>query len=424
MAISTEQGIEQGFYSYLDLFWTFLKIGSTAFGGFMALISVVQNHLVEERKALSHSSMLDGISLATILPGPIAINVVAYVGYQIRGVAGAIISVMAAILPSFFLLLTLSYVYFSLGEMPVMNHLFMGFMPAVVAIIIATAINMGRNTLSNASDYIIALSALLTLIYIGGFFSTLLIIVLSGIVGYFLYCEKCSSQQKPATSPEITAVDTGHDEFKYKTKSKSQNKPKRKSRSRLNCMVALPVTMMSVPMLSINISMIGKLFTTFAGMSLMLFGGGFVFIPLIQEVIVETYGWLTQKEFIDAIALGQVTPGPILISATFIGFKMAGLPGAIVATIGIFTPPAILMILCTHYLEKIKSSEKIQGILKGIHCAVIGMIVAAAYVVAMTARHDLISLLIFISVLYMLIKIKIKVVWIIPMAGLTGMLFY
>ena len=120
-----------------SLFWTFLKIGATAFGGFMALISVVQNYVVERRRLLSPEEMLDGISLATILPGPIAFNVVAYVGYKLRGRAGALVTTIAVTLPTFILILVLSYGYFTWGEIPSVNRFFQGFIPAVSAIIVA-----------------------------------------------------------------------------------------------------------------------------------------------------------------------------------------------------------------------------------------------------------------------------------------------
>lgn len=425
MAKSTEKGLDKGLYSYLDLFWTFLKIGSTAFGGFMALISVVQNYVVDNKKLVSHEDMLDGISLATILPGPVAVNVVAYVGYRIRGVMGAVICASAVILPSFILLLVLSYMYFTWGEIPAVNNLFKGFLPAVAAIIVAAAYNMGKKTLKHVSEYSIALAAMAVLIFVGGFYSTLAIIVLSGVAGYVLFNDKWQRQFKLATAPAVEPVEKTSAKSKHKTKRKTKRKSKRKtSRSRLNSIAALPVAIVSVPLLSTNIVLIGKLFATFAGMSLMLFGGGFVFIPLMQETVVDAYGWVTTKEFIDGIALGQVTPGPILISATFIGFKVAGLIGATVATIGIFMPPAIVMLVCTHYMEKLKSSEDIKATLKGIRCGVIGMIAAASYVVILSAEQHWATALIFIAALFALVKIKLEVVWIIPVAGLTGFLMY
>jgi len=390
--------------SLYSLFWTFLKIGATAFGGFMALISVVQNYVVERRRLLTHDEMLDGISLATILPGPIAFNVVAYVGYRLRGPRGALVTTLAVILPTYLFILVLSYGYFTWGEIPTVNKFFQGFIPAVTAIIAATVWNLGKKTLKGAPEAIIAVVACGLLIGVGGFFITLGIILASGVVGYLLY-------HKPRQRPP--AADNGQ------ARRGSQN-----GGGRLNASAALPMAAAAAPFFSTDLVMAGKLLVTFAGMSLMLFGGGFVFIPLIQEIVVDGHGWVTNKEFIDGIALGQVTPGPILISAAFIGYKMAGVLGATAATVGIFAPPALVMLISTRYLLKIKSSQAIQAALRGIRCGVIGMIAAATYVVGATAQANGISLLIFVVGLLALLKFKLEVAWIIPGAGILGLLLY
>ncbi len=383
------------------LFWTFLKIGSTAFGGFMALISVVQNYMVERRKLLSHGEMLDGISLATILPGPIAVNVVAYSGYCVRGISGAVVCATAVILPSFFLILALSYVYFTWGEIPAVSSVFKGFLPAVAAIIVSAAYNMGKKSLSGYAEYIIAIIAMLILINVGGFFSTIFIIVASGLVGYVFFDGDANNQ-----------------------KTRSTRSPHSGRSAAIIGVSVLTVSALLYAWLKTNVVIAAKLFATFSGMSLLLFGGGFVFIPLIKEVVVDTNGWVSYQEFIDGIALGQVTPGPILLSATFIGYKVGGIIGATFATIGIFTPPAMLMLMCSHFLEKIKSSDEIRSTLKGIRCGVIGMIAAAGYIVIMSAEPNLASIMIFTLALVAIFKFKLEVAWIIPSAGLIGYLFY
>ena len=387
-----------GQVSLWSLFWTFLKIGSTAFGGFMALISVVQNYVVERKKLLKHEDMLDGMSLATILPGPVAVNVVAYVGYRIRKGPGALVCAFAVILPSFLLLLFLSYAYFRYGRIPAVEKFFMGFIPAVAAIIVAAAWNMGKKTIKGFPEVIIALAAVGLLIGVGGFYITVAIIGGGGVLGWLLFHRK-APKQEPGSAAGGSGQGTG-----------------------LKEVASIPLT--ASAFLSLNLAAAGQLFVTFAGMSVLLFGGGYVFIPLIQEIVVDGYGWVTQQEFIDGIALGQVTPGPILISATFIGYKVAGVIGATTATIAIFTPPALVMLLSTRFLDRIKKSVSIKASLRGIRSAVIGMIVAAAYVVARTAEMNWISLLIFCVALIALLRFKVEVVWIIPIAGITGLLLY
>ena len=144
------------------------------------------------------------------------------------------------------------------------------------------------------------------------------------------------------------------------------------------------------------------------------------------------YGWVSQQEFTDGIAMGQITPGPILISATFIGYKVAGISGALLSTIAIFGPPAILMVTATRVLDYIKQSPLTQAAIHGVHCGVIGLILVAAFVILNTTipawpfevKSILPTLLIFITAMFALIKYKLDVVWIIPGAGLLGYLLY
>src|SRR3989344_5194751 len=142
-----------------SLFWIFFRIACTSFGGFMAMIWVVENVMVERKKLLTHQEMLDGISLASMLPGPVAVNVCTYVGYRLRGSMGALVAASAAILPAFVLVVALSAAYFRWGQMPAGNKLFMGFIPAVTAVIVAAAWNMSRKSLAGAREVAIAIGA-------------------------------------------------------------------------------------------------------------------------------------------------------------------------------------------------------------------------------------------------------------------------
>jgi chromate transporter len=388
--------------SLWKLFTLFLRIGSTAFGGFMALIAVVESNVVERYKLLSHEEMLDGVSLATVLPGPVAVNTVAYVGHRLRGIPGAMVCTIAVILPSFLLLLALSVAYFSWGQLPLVSKLFMGFIPAVTAIILVAAWNMGRKAIQGIYEALIALVAAALMVWQGGFAVSLAIIVGSGFVGWLLF------RGGVATTPG--KMPNGN----IKTAEKN---------TKLLSISVAPVAL-TIPFWSTNIVLLSKLFMTFAGMSLFLFGGGYVFIPLIQHTVVVSNGWLTQQEFVDAIAMGQITPGPILISATFIGYKVAGVLGALAATIGIFMPPAVLMIIGSHALNRIKRSALIKAALRGIRPAVIGMIIAAVIAVGMTAPRHWASIVIFAAALLAQLRFKLDVVWVIPTAGLAGLLLY
>ncbi len=388
-----------GRVSLWTLFTLFLRIGSTAFGGFMALIAVVENHVVERRKWLTHEEMLDGVSLATVLPGPIAVNTIAYVGHRLRGLPGALVCSIGVILPAFLLMLTLSAAYLAWGQIPAVGRLFMGFIPAVTAIIFVAALNMGRKTIKGVPEALIALIAAMLMVWHGSFAVSLSIIVTSGVAGWLIFREK----QVPASGEPAGAV-------------KSPG-------GKLLSVSAVPLALSS-PLWSANTALLLKLFTTFAGMSLFLFGGGYVFIPLMQNTVVESTGWLTRQEFVDAIAMSQIMPGPIVLSTVFIGYKLAGVLGALAATIGIFLPPGILMIAGTHVLNRIKQSALIKAVLRGIRPAIIGMIASAVVTVGMTAQHHWVSLLILAAALLAQLRYKLDVVWVIPTAGLAGLLMY
>ncbi|MHB8534763.1 MAG: chromate efflux transporter [Sulfuricaulis sp.] len=387
--------------SLSSLFWIFFRIACTSFGGFMAMISVVENVVVERKKLMSYHDMLDGVSLASLLPGPVAVNLVVYVGYRLRGGSGALVSALGAVLPSFVFIVILSVAYFRWGQVPAVNRLFMGFIPGVTAIIVSAAWNMGRRSIVGAREGLIALAAFAVLLGIRGFYSTLGIIIGAGVIGWLFFRGAPNTPSGPDKKPV--------------TPRPGYN---------ANALMLNAAPLAGVPLLSIDPSILMKLFSVFAGMSMMLFGGGYVFIPLIQEIVVGHHKWVTSQEFVDAIAMGQITPGPILVSAAFIGLKVAGLAGAVAATVGIYLPPALLMVTSTHALERIKRSNAIQAALRGVRPAVIGMIFAAAVVVGRTSVPVWISVFIFASALYALMRFRVEAVWVIPAAGLAGWLVY
>lgn len=385
--------------SLWTLFTLFLRIGSTAFGGFMALIAVVENNVVERRKWLTHEEMLDGVSLATVLPGAVAVNVIAYVGHRLRGTPGALVCTIGVILPAFTLMLALSVAYLTWGQMPAVSKLFMGFIPAVTAIILVAAINMGRKTIKGMSEAMFTVVAAALMIWQGSFAVSLSVIVAAGVVGWLIF------REKPAAAVVVNQPD-------------GTPKPEGK----LLGVAAAPVAL--VPFWTVNTALTLKLFTTFASMSVVLFGGAYVFIPLMHATVVDANGWLTSQEFVDAIAMSQIMPGPIVLSTVFIGYKVAGFLGALFATLGIFLPPGILMLAGTHALNRIKRSAVIKAALRGIRPAIIGMIISAVITVGMTAQHQWVSLLIFGGALLAQLRFKLDVVWVIPTAGLAGLLFY
>lgn len=385
------------------IFFTFLKLGATAFGGYMSLVAIVQKQLVEIDKKMKEEDLLDGISLTSVLPGPVAVNTIAYVGYLLRGIPGAIAAFAGIVLPSFFLVIFLSWLYFTYGNIPAVKNIFSGIAPTITALIVTVAIGMARKTIKVPAQWVICLLAATLLIFIGGFTTTFLIIIGSGIVGYFLFHqqqgkERLSNEEKLLFGSRQWII------------------------SGVVLLLLLCVLLFGgqYPGAPKNIQII----STFSGISLTLFGGGYVVIPALHELFVENLGWLTSAEFADGIAIGQITPGPIFITATFIGYKVAGIMGALLATIAMFTPPMVLTVLLSRFVKTLNQSTLVKAAMKAVRAAVIGMIFASAVTIGQTISVSIVSVAIFLVAFYISFKYTISPVYLIIGSGVAGFVLF
>lgn len=384
------------------IFFTFLKLGATAFGGYMSLVAIVQKQLVEVDKKLKEEDLLDGISLTSVLPGPVAVNTIAYVGYQLRGVPGAIAAFAGIILPSFSLVIFLSWLYFSYGNIPAVKNVFSGITPAITALIVTVAIGMTRKTIKLPAQWTICLLAALLLILVGGFAVTFLLIIVSGVAGAFLF-RQSAEQALP-----------GDEKIHFENKQ-------------------LVISGVVLLLLLCTLLWGGQypgapkdvqILSTFSGISLTLFGGGYVVIPALHELFVENLNWLTSAEFADGIAIGQITPGPIFVTATFIGYKVAGVLGAFLATVAIFTPPAVLTVLLSRFVKILNQSSVVKAAMKGVRAAVIGMIFASAITIGQTITPSVVSAIIFAAIFIISLKYTISPVYLIIASGVAGFILF
>lgn len=384
------------------IFFTFLKLGATAFGGYMSLVAIVQKQLVEVDKKLKEEDLLDGISLTSVLPGPVAVNTIAYVGYQLRGVPGAIAAFAGIILPSFFLVIFLSWLYFSYGNIPAVKNVFSGITPAITALIVTVAIGMTRKTIKLSAQWTICLLAALLLILVGGFAVTFLLIIVSGVAGAFLF-RQSAEQALP-----------GDEKIHFENKH-----------------LVIPGVVLLLLLCTLlwggqypGAPKDVQILSTFSGISLTLFGGGYVVIPALHELFVENLNWLTSAEFADGIAIGQITPGPIFVTATFIGYKVAGVVGAFLATVAIFTPPAVLTVLLSRFVKILNQSSVVKAAMKGVRAAVIGMIFASAITIGQTITPSVVSAIIFAAIFIISLKYTISPVYLIIASGVAGFILF
>ena len=379
----------------------FLRIGCTSVGGFMAMVSVTQNVIVERRRLLPASDLLDGLALASVLPGPVAINVVAYTGYRLRGVVGAAIAMLCAVLPAFLCIVALGSLYFRFGSMDAVRPIFQGITPAIVAVVLAAGCRLWSAAVNSRRQAMLGAGAAILLTAIPGLPTTLAVMAAAAAVG----CRYHRQQAQAAALERAPAA-----------------APPRMPSPLVLAAVLAPLAVLS--WLALHSSALLKLAAVFAGMSLLTFGGGYVFIPLLQHTVVDAYGWLTPRQFVDGLALTQLSPGPVMISSAFVGLKVAGVAGAAAASAGMFIPSAVLMIAASGAMQRIRGSATVQAALCGVRAALAGMVFSAAFAIARLAAPAWPSFLLCALALLALVRFRIDAAWVVACAALAGWLVF
>ncbi|CAN5368213.1 chromate transporter [soil metagenome] len=392
--------------SLLRLFFIFLKIGATSFGGNIALVSAVRKDLCERRGLLSDEDILDFTTLANILPGPLASNVITSCGYAIRGLPGAILGLVGVTLPALILICALAEFYFRNGQSELMLKIFGGLLPGVAAVIAATAYSLTKKNIKNVFQVIILIFSGAAILFLKGFLVTLIVILVSAFLGYLLFNRKVTNPDLYVEIPEIKTSKSNASIYAATT------------------LLLIGLIVFLIHPVSEYLQQLRMLGLTFGSMSVTLFGGGYVFIPAIEKVVVGGHHWVTSKEFADGIAMGQVTPGPVAITAAFVGYKVQGIWGAVVSTIAIFFPPAFLMLVTQQFIDKIKTKPQVESVFKGVRPAVIGMIIASIWVIGKSAPHDWQSIMIFSIVFILAVWKNLDTAILIPVAGLLGWMLH
>jgi len=382
------------------LFYTFLKIGCVSFGGYMALVSLVQKIMVDKDETVDNEVIIDSITVASLIPGPLAVNIVANIGYHLKGRKGAAISMLAVLLPACIMMFFLSWLYFTYaykGEWSAIMH----YVVAVVsAIILSTGLNLYKKEIAkNYQKALLCLCAIVVMSVTNSYLVTIACILAGAVAGFFM------------GDGNHTNIDRKRTKFKFNTG--------------LSALIGLfainEVLFITNVYKSFNSDLL-KLGLVFSGISLTLFGGGYVMIPIMQTLFVNDLHWLTRQEFIDAIAFSQVTPGPILVSATFIGYKLAGIGGAIIATIAMFAPSAVLMIVISNIFKKTKDHSLAKNMIGGIKVVVIGLIIASAIRLLYQQQLSVLLILVAVAALILSFKYKVSPVYLIMASIFIGLL--
>ena len=385
--------------SYFSLFLTFLKTGTISFGGYMMLISMIRYEFSIRKKIIKKKKIIDAITMASFLPGPMAINVASYIGFILKGWKGAVVSFVAVLLPSFFIMVIFTHLYINSKNIPGFSSFFNGVMPVVAAVIFSVAYGFYNDSKDKTLSILLSILSFTLTSLIKGYISIILPLLVCGGLNLLYNGDKI----KKITNPKKAFI-----------------------RVKGIIIASLVMTILLVflntaPIDSTNFN----LSKVFANISLTLFGGGYVFIPYLDKIIVEQLGWLTQREFIDSIAMGQITPGPILITATFIGYKMNGLLGAFLATLSIFLPSSVVIIFFSRVYYFIKKNSTVKLIINGFKIGIIGLICYSGYVIMFKQQDDinLYSIIACILTFVLLNKTKIHPIFLIIAAGLIGFFF-
>ncbi len=375
--------------SLWQLFRIYLTIGLTGFGP--ALAVETKKRLVKGLKWISEEDFVNGLALAQLLPGATWVSLTVYVGYKIRGIVGALTCFFAFLLPPFGIMLLLSYIYFTYGSVPDVGILFKGMAVVVAGLVAHAVVEISKSAVTDWKGVGIALAAVGIMLYCANIF---LLLFFAAFTGILVYSQSLKRQNTDA-STENVQPNTG-----------VMGIPLRQ-------IMVLAVVLATIAFGVSGQPVLLQLGSVFFRMGALLFGGGFSMIPFIQQEVVTHYHWLTLDEFVVGIALGQVTPGPVLITATFVGYKVAAVSGAIAATLGIFSPSLFLVMVTAEVHQKIRDNTWVKSAIKGIAAAFAGMMLVVAIDLARYSLVNLFSIVIALATFGALRLGKLDTVWVV-----------
>src|SRR5215217_2430960 len=382
--------IEKPGYSLKDLAGYFLRLGTIGFGGPPALISYMHRDLVENRKWISEEDYKDGLALAQLAPGPLAAQLSIYLGYVDYGLLGATLAGIAFVLPSFFMVVALGIAYKLFGGLPWMQAVFYGVGAAVVGIIVISSYRLTEKSISKFNSKAFAQHWLLWLFFIIGAVITVitereevLLFITAGLLYMFLKSPP-KWIKRPSATNSVLLFGIGFWQFEAGT--------------------------------------LGKIAWFFTKAGAFVFGSGLAIVPFLHSGVVTEYHWLNEQEFIDAVAVAMITPGPVVITVGFIGYLVAGFPGACVAALATFLPCYLFTVLPAPYFHKYGKHPSIKAFVDGVTAAAIGAIAGAVLVLGKRTLTDIPTLLIAISTAAILFRFKkLQEPFIILAAALIGL---
>ncbi|MHB8778968.1 MAG: chromate efflux transporter [Anaerolineales bacterium] len=378
--------------SISELFTSFLRLGLTAFGG-PSMVAYIRTMAVEKKCWLDADTFSDGVALCQTIPGATAMQTAAYVGLKTRGVTGAMASFIGFGLPAFLLMMTLAALYTRTNNLPVVISAFNGLQAIIVATIANATLSFGRNTLKDWRTITIAgIAAAL----FGMNVNPIFVILLAAVLGFALVKPRQPNSNHPISS-EPTQINI---------------KP---------LLLILSATVVGFLLLYFFTPTLFGLAILMFRIDLFAFGGGFASVPLMLHEIVEVRKWMDSATFMNGIVLGQVTPGPIVITATFIGYLLGGLLGGVIATISIFLPSFTFVVGLSPYFDRLRTSPYFNKIIGGVLCSFVGLLFTVTIQFALNVHWDLSHLLLAGGALIALL-LKVDILWVVVIGTIASIL--
>ena len=380
-----------------DLVRYYLRLGVLGFGGPVALVGQMERELVGEKKWLTKEEMREGIAVCQSLPGPLAIQVGIWISYIRGGFWGAWAGGWAFILPNFIIVATLATLYVKFEGLPAVAAIFYGVSPAVIALILHSCYRLTKLGMKDwlewalaaaAFGITVALQAEVALVFIG-----------CGVVGLLYYGSLVRGRHASSTT---------------------------------SLMVGVPLVAAGVSEGSLG-ALLGKLLAFFLKAGSLTFGSGLVIVPFLEKGLVQQTGWLNEREFLVAVAMGMISPGPVVITATFVGYLVAarlagslldGFWGSLVSTIGIFLPSFLLVLIVAPILIRYRQNPNVQGFIKGAYAAAIGTILGACVLLGKIAIGDWLTGLVALASLVVLFRWKVSNPVLVAATAIIGLIAF
>jgi chromate transporter len=380
----------QPLYTLRQLVFYFLKLGSIGFGGPVALVGYMHRDLVENRKWISEEEYKQGLALAQLAPGPLAAQLGIYLGFVHYRVLGATLAGLAFVLPSFIMVVLLGIAYKLYGGLPWMQAVFYGVGAAVIGIIGMSSYKLTTKSIGKFNAQSFKSNWLLWLFF-----------VMAAVVTIITHNEEV-----------LLFVGAGLLYMFIKAPPKW-----------INNKTANSFLLLQIGFWNYELSTLGKIAVFFTKAGAFVFGSGLAIVPFLHAGVVTENNWLTEQQFVDAVAVAMITPGPVVITVGFIGYLVAGFPGAAVAALATFFPCYLLTILPAPYFKKIAGDKSIKAFVDGITAAVIGALAGAVIVIATRSIVDYITFAIAAATVFTLIYIKkLQEPFIILIAALLGII--